>query len=167
MDKSLIRLQENIPLTEGEIKEIEQGHKGVLRVVAVTIALSMVFMGLIAIFSVKKETLDGLGYKDYFAFFCLGLSFFCFCYLMAWLCVLYFRYNWRKDKLRGKNRLVSVVIDRDKTEHAEYLTFSGPADQAKIRIEVDMEDYHRYPVGSKVIVTYLKFSRKALEISDF
>lgn len=69
--------------------------------------------------------------------------------------------------MQGKNRLVSVVVDRDKTEHAEYLTFLGPADNEKIRIEVDLEDYHRYPVGSKVIVTYLKFSRKALEITDF
>lgn len=111
--------------------------------------------------------MEGLGYKDYFAFLCVGLLFFGFCYFFAWLCVQYFRYNWRKDKLQGKNRLVSVVVDPDKTEHAEYLTFLGPADNEKIRIEVDLEDYHRYPVGSKVIVTYLKFSRKALEITDF
>lgn len=158
-----LRLEENIPLTVDEIKEIERGHKSVLRAVVVTILVSMVFMGMIGVFSVSKETLDGLGYEDYFAFFCVGFLFFCFCYLMAWFCVAYFRYNWKKDKVIGKNRLVSVVVDRDKTEHGEYLTFAGP-EHEKIRIEVDLEDYQRYPLGSKVLVTYLKFSRKAIDI---
>ncbi|MDR6783351.1 hypothetical protein ABIE26_000161 [Pedobacter africanus] len=160
-----VRLEENIPLTADEINEMERGHKAMLRMIALTIALGMVFMGVIAVFSVKKETLDGLDYEDYFAFLCVGLSFFCFCYLMAWLCIQYFKYNWRKDKSSGKNRLSTVVVDRDKTEHAEYLTFEGPAH--KIRIEVDLEDYQRYPVGSKVLVTYLKFSKKALNIKTW
>lgn len=160
-----VRLEENIPLTGDEINEMERGHKAMLRMIALTITLGMVFMGVIAVFSVKKETLDGLDYEDYFAFLCVGLLFFCFCYLMAWLCVQYFRHNWKKDKSSGKSRLSTVVVDRDKTEHAEYLTFEGPA--GKIRIEVDLEDYQRYPVGSKVLVTYLKFSKKALNIETW
>lgn len=36
----------------------------------------------------------------------------------------YSRYNWNKDKLKGKNKLRTVIINRDKTEHAEYLTFT-------------------------------------------
>ena len=167
IDKLQIQLQQNIPLREEEIMEMERGHKVMMRIIAVTIAVSMVLMGLIAVFAVKKETLEGLGYEDYFAFVCGGVSFFCFCYLIAWLCVQYSRYNWRKDKLKGKNRLTSVVVDRDKTEHAEYLTFLGPADNERIRIEVDLEDYNRYKIGSRVIVTYLKFSKKVLEITDF
>lgn len=160
-----VRLEENIPLTGDEINEMERGHKAMLRMIALTITLGMVFMGVIAVFSVKRETLDGLDYEDYFAFLCVGLLFFCFCYLMAWLCVQYFRYNWKKDKSSGKSRLSTVVVDRDKTEHAEYLTFEGPT--GKIRIEVDLEDYQRYPVGSKVLVTYLKFSKKALNIETW
>ena len=38
---------------------------------------------------------------------------------------------------------MTIVIGRDKTEHAEYLTFSGPAKNEKIRIEVKQEDYGR------------------------
>jgi len=78
----------------------------------------------------------------------------------------YNKYNWKKDKLNGKNKLTSVVINRDKTEHAEYLTFAGPFKNEKIRIEVKQEDYNRYKAGSKVVVTYLKFSKKALKIID-
>ena len=167
IDKLQIQLQQNIPLGEEEIMEMDRGHKVMTKMIAVIIAVSVVLMGLIAVFTVKKETLEALGYEDYFAFLCVGLSFFCFCYLIAWLCVQYSRYNWKKDKLNGKNRLTSMVVDRDKTEHAEYLTFVGPADNEKIRIEVDLEDYNRYKIGSKVIVTYLKFSKKALEITDF
>lgn len=48
----------------------------------------------------------------------------------------YSRYNWNKDKLKGKNKLRTVIINRDKTEHAEYLTFTGPLKNQKIRIEV-------------------------------
>lgn len=76
IDNSQIWLQENISLTEDEIKEIERGHKVMMRMLAVTI--SIIFMGIIAILSVEKETLEGLGYEDYFSFFCVGLLFFCF-----------------------------------------------------------------------------------------
>lgn len=167
IDKLQIQLQQNIPFRQEEIMEVDRAHKVMIKMIAVIIAVSMVLMGVIAVFSVKKETLEELDYEDYFAFLCVGLSFFCFCYLIAWLCVQYSRYNWRKDKLNGKNRLTSMVVHRDKTEHAEYLTFLGPADNEKIRIEVDLEDYNRYKIGSKVIVTYLKFSKKALEITGF
>lgn len=166
IDSSQIYLQENIPLSEEEIKEMEQVHQVIIRVVAITIVVSMAIMGLIGAFAVKRETLQELGCEDYFAFLCIGVLFFGFCYFFAWLCAQYFRYKWRKDKLNGKNKLTSIVIYRDKTEHAGYLTFSGPLKNEKIRIEVKPGDYYRYKIGSKVIVTYLKFTKKALEITD-
>lgn len=145
---------------------METGQKGVMGIVVITLVVGILFLAIIAVLSVRKETLDNLKYYDYIAFSCIGFLFFCFCYFFAWLADRYSKYNWKKDKLNGKNKLTSVVIKRDKTEHAEYLTFSGPFKNEKIRIEVKPEDYDRYQIGSKVIVTYLKFSKQALEIAD-
>lgn len=167
IENSQIRLQENIPLTDDEIEQTEIDQKVFMRVAVITLVIGIFFLGIIAVLSVKKETLDNLKYYDYIAFSFIGLLFFSFCYLIAVLADRYNKYNWKKDKLNGKNKLTSVVINRDKTEHAEYLTFAGPFRNEKIRIEVKQEDYNRYKIGSKVIVTYLKFSKKALEITDF
>jgi len=162
-----IRLQENIPLTEEEIEQMETGQKAVMRIAVITLLAGMLFIGIIAALSVEKETLHNLKYYDYIAFTAIGLLMFSCCYCIAWLVDRYSKYNWKKDKLNGKNRLTSVVIGRDKTEYAEYLTFSGRFKNEKIRIEVKQEDYNRYKIGSKVIVTYLKFSKMALDIADF
>lgn len=166
IENSQVRLQENIPLTDAEIKQAEIAQKVFMRIAVITLVIGIFFLGIIAVLSVKKETLDNLKYYDYLAFSCIGLLFFSFCYLIAVLVDRYNKYNWKKDKLNGKNKLTSVVINRDKTEHAEYLTFAGPFRNEKIRIEVKQEDYNHYKIGSKVIVTYLKFSKKALEITD-
>jgi hypothetical protein len=166
IDYMQIQLQENIPLTEEEIKQMEATQKTFMRIAVITLVAGMFFIGIIAALAVEKETLDNLKYYDYIAFTAIGLLMFSFCYCIAWLADRYNKYNWKKDKLNGKNRLTSVVIGRDKTEHAEYLTFSGPFKNEKIRIEVKQEDYNRYKTGSKVIVTYLKFSRTALDITD-
>jgi hypothetical protein len=167
IDYMQIQLQENIPLTEEEIGQMETVQKAVMRIVVITIVAGIFFIGIIAALAVEKETLNNLKYYDYIAFAAIGLLMFSFCYCIAWLADRYNKYNWKKDKLNGKNRLTSVVIGRDKTEHAEYLTFSGPFKNEKIRIEVKQEDFNRYKIGSKVIVTYLKFGKRALDIADF
>ena len=163
---SQIELQENIPLTENEIQEAEKGLNVGMKIATITIAVTTVFLGVIAVLCTTKENLSKLKYYDYISFALVGLLMFCFCYLIALLADRYNKHNWKKDKLNGKNRLISVVIDRDKTEHAEYLTFSGPLENEKVRIEVKQEYYNRFQIGSKVMVTYLKFSKKALEITD-
>lgn len=165
IDNSQIRLQENIPLSEEEVKQIETEQKKGMKVIVITLAVSILFIGIIAALSVDKEVFYTLKYYDYIVFVGIGLSLFVFCYSIAWLTDKYMRHNWKKDKLKGKNKLTTIVINRDKTEHAEYLTFAGPLKNQKIRIEVKQEDYNRYKVGSKVIVTYLKFSKRALEIN--
>jgi hypothetical protein len=167
IDNSQIQLQENIPLTDEEIKQMEAAQKVFMKVAVITLAIATLLIGIIAAFSTEKEHLYNLKYYDYIVFAGLGLSLFGFCYLIAWLADKYNKHNWKKDKLNGKNKLTSVVINRDKTEHAEYLTFAGPFENPKIRIEVKQEDFDRYKIGSKVVVTYLKFSKKALEIIDF
>lgn len=161
---SHIQLQENIPLTEEEIKQTDTAQKTMMRVAVITIAVAILLIGIIAASSVKEETLNNLKYYDYLVFGGIGLSLFGFCYFIAWGVSKYDRYNWEKDKSAGKSKLTSVVINRDKTEHAEYLTFAGPLENQKIRLEVKPEDYKRYTIGSKVMVTYLKFSKKAIEI---
>lgn len=161
-----IELQENIPLTEDEITEIEKGFKLMMKIITITIAMTLVLLGIIAAMCTTKENLNSLKYYDYFGFAMVGLLLFAFSYFIAWCADRYNKHNWKKDKLIGKNRLMSVVIGRDKTEHAEYLTFAGPVTNEKIRIEVKQEEYSRYKIGSRVIVTYLKFSKRALDINE-
>ena len=167
INNSQIQLQENIPLTDEEIKQMETMLKPVMKIVIITIVITELLMGIIAALCTKKEDLYNLKYYDYIGFTVLGLLLFIICCSIAWLADKYNKHNWKKDKLNGKNKLTSVVINRDKTEHAEYLTFVQPFENQKIRIEVNPEDYNRYKIGSRVIVTYLKFSKKALEIIDF
>ncbi|MGY0037416.1 hypothetical protein [Pedobacter sp. NJ-S-72] len=108
IDNSQIQLQENIPLTEEEIKQMETEQKVFMRVAVITLIVGIFFLVIIPVLSVNKETLDDLKYYDYIAFSCIGLMFYSsFCYFFAGLVY----------------RLTSVVINRDETEHAECLTF--------------------------------------------
>lgn len=102
IDNSQIQLQENIPLTDDEIKKMDTGQKEVLKIVVITLATGLFFLGIITALCVKKEDFDQLKYDDYISFAIVGL----------------------------------------------------------------LLDYNRYKIGSKVIITYLKFSKKALEITD-
>ena len=72
----------------------------------------------------------------------------------------------KRIRPQGKNKLTSAIINRDKTEHAEYLTFAWPSKNDKIRIRIMPEDYSRYPVGTKLTVIYLKFGKEALELVE-
>lgn len=166
IDNLEIQLQENIPLTEEEIKQIEIEQKKGMRIFVITLTISILFLGIFAALCVDKETLCALKYYDYIVFAGIGLFLFGFCYSIGFLADKYSRYNWNKDKLKGKKKLKTVIINRDKTEHAEYLTFAGPLKNQKTRIEVKEQEYKRYKIGSKVTVTYLEFSKKALEIVD-
>jgi hypothetical protein len=95
-----------------------------------------------------------------------GLALFGFAYLISFLVTGYDRRNWKKDKIHGKNKLISIIINRDKTEYGEYLTFAGKSKNDKIRLEVDPEVYARYQKGTKVVVIYLKYSKTAIFISE-
>lgn len=161
---SQIRLQENIPLTEEEIRLMEEEQKGVMRMFVITFVIGILFIGIIGVLSVEKETLYNLKYYDYIGFVGVGLILFVICFFIAWVADGYNIHNWEKDKSQGKNKLTSVVINRDKTEHAEYLTFAGPLENQKIRIEVKQEDFSHYKIGAEVIVIYLKYSRRAIEV---
>jgi hypothetical protein len=164
IDISQIHLQENIPLTEEEIRQFETTQKTALKIAVITITIAIPLLGAIAALSAKKETLYNLKYYDYVLFAGVGLFLFAFFYFMAWLADKFSKHNWQKDKLNGKSKLTSVVVNRHKTEDGQYLTFAGPSENKKIRIEVEQADYNRYKIGSKVTVTYLKYSRKSLEI---
>ncbi|WP_162799913.1 hypothetical protein [Pedobacter jeongneungensis] len=161
-----IRLEENIPLNDEDLKHIETQEKGVKNVLPFvlggSISLLMAFTALLL-----KDHFADFKYYDYILFVGAGFAMYGFCYCFAWLVMSYDSANWKKDKAGGKNKLISVVINRDKTEHAEYLTFAGPDKNGKIRIRVKPEDYSRYPIGTKVAVIYLKFSKEALALKRF
>lgn len=158
-----IQLQENIPLSAEEIKRIEAKIKGFRKMISVVLAFATVLvMGFIAF--LLKDSQTQFKYYDYLLFVAGGFALFGFCYLIAQLVVWYDVANWKKDKVSGKNKLLSIVVDRDKTEYGEYLTFAGITGNDKIRLKVKPEDYSHYPIGTKLSVTYLKFSKEVLYI---
>ena len=163
IDYSKIILQENIALTADEIANWESLQKQSGKTIPLILGGSTIFtMALIAWFI--KDDFTGFRYYDYILFGAAGLALFFLCYFFVWVINLYDNNNWKKDKLQGKNKLTSIIIDRDKTEYGEYLSFAGPHNNQKIRIKVKQQDYSRYQPGAKIIVTYLKFSKEALEL---
>ncbi|KQM75056.1 hypothetical protein ASE74_03515 [Pedobacter sp. Leaf216] len=160
-----IQLEENIPLNDEDLKHIASMEEGVKKVLPMVLGGSIFLLMAFTALLLKDHFAD-FKYYDYILFVGAGFAMYGFCYCFAWLVMSYDSANWKKDKARGKNKLISVVINRDKTEHAEYLTFAGPAKKDKIRIRVKPKDYSRYSVGTKLTVVYLKFSKEALELTE-
>ncbi|RXM53396.1 MULTISPECIES: hypothetical protein [unclassified Chryseobacterium] len=158
-----IQLQENIPFSTEEIKRIEAELKGFRKMISVILAFATVLvMGFIAF--LMRDSQTQFKYYDYLLFVAGGFALFGFCYLIAQLVVWYDAANWKKDKVIGKNKLVSIVVGRDETEYGKYLTFAGITGADKIRLRVKPEYYSHYPIGTKLSVTYLKFSKEVLYI---
>jgi len=164
-DDITIILEENIPLADADLKYIEVQEKGFKAALPAILGGCTLLLMLITTFLIWDHFVNFV-YYEYILFVGAGFAMYGFCYSFAWLIMRYDSANWKKDKAQGKNKLTSVVINRDKTEHAEYLTFAGPSENDKIRIRVKPEDYSRYPVGTKLTVIYLKFSKEALEFFE-
>lgn len=165
IDYAQIHLQENIPLSDEEIKSFETEQRKTARIIPIVLAISTFAVMAIGVFCIE-DFFSKFKYYEYILFLCGGLALFGFTYLISLLVTGYDRRNWKKDKVYGKNRLSSMVIGSDTTEYGEYLTFAGPAKNDKIRILVKPEDYSRYPTGTKVMVTYLKYSKITLSIRE-
>ena len=159
-----IQLQENIPLSDQDLQHIKTQQRVFTKTVPIVLAGCTLFTMLLASLFIKDKFAT-FKYYDYILFICGGFALYAFCYLISLMVSVYDNRNWKKDKLNGKNKLKSVIIHRDKTEYAEYLTFAGPHANDKIRIRVTQEDFNRYETGAKILVTYLKYSKEALEIS--
>lgn len=165
-DDFKIQLQENLPFSSAEIEDIERKLKGFRKIIFIVIAsATLLVMGFIVF--LMKNSLAKFRYYDYLLFVAAGFALFGFCYLIGCLVLWYDTANWKKDKRIGKNKLLSIVIDQDTTEYGEYLTFAGIGENDKIRLKVKSEDYSRYPKGTRLSVTYLKFSKEVLEIVEF
>ena len=111
-----------------------------------------------------RDDFRTLRYYDYLLLVGAALALYFFFYCIGWLLMKYDIHNWEKDVRFGKCRLTTVIINRDKTEYGEYLTFAGPVKKDKIRIQVQEADYKQYEIGINTIVTYLKYSKEALRI---
>ncbi|MGG5208733.1 hypothetical protein ACQWU4_07275 [Chryseobacterium sp. MIQD13] len=163
IDYSQIQLQENIPLSEEEIKNFEEERKKLAKLIPTVLGIStfivIVFCGFIKGFSTFK-------FYEYMLFAAAGFALFLFTYLISFLVTGYDSHNWKKDKIHGKNRLISIIINRDKTEYGEYLSFAGKSKNDIIRLEVELEIYSRYQIGTRVEIEYLKHGKKVLSIHE-
>lgn len=166
IDYLQIKLQENIPLSDDEIKHIDKQRREFFKnTPGILFACTLLIMA-IAYYFLQNE-FSNSQYYGYILFASAGFALFGFSYLIIWLTFRNFKTNWEKDITNGKNKLSSVIINRHKTENDEYIvTFAGRHKDEKIRIPVKKVVYYNYPIGTKVLVTYLKYSNEVLELTE-
>lgn len=160
IDYSLIKLQENIPLTDIEIETFEAEDKKNKAEIAGIVLIPVVILIFLLSFIMEN-------YKDKFLFVILtGLVLFGILFGIINLIINYNTKRWQKDKKLGKHILESIVIDKQNIEdNATTITFSGVKKGSKIKLHIDRDDYDKYPIGAKVIVTYLKYRKEILNIT--
>ena len=110
IDDLQILLEENIPLTAEEVNQIETEQKTGMKIFLITLIISILFLGIFAALCVDKEVFYVLKYYDYIVFAGIGILLFGFCYSIGFLVNKYSSYNWNKDKLKGKNKLRTIII---------------------------------------------------------
>ncbi|WP_284461380.1 hypothetical protein [Chryseobacterium sp.] len=164
VDYSQIHLQENIPLHEEEINNIAAQKKDFFKNVPASLLVALIMLVLIACYFLQND-FKNFKYYHYILFIGVVVALYAFFYALIWLIYQYFLRNWKKDIENGKNHLTSIVTSRHKTENDEYImTFAGRNKHEKIRLPAEREDYHRYEAGTKVVITYLKYSKVILSI---
>ncbi|SKD09068.1 hypothetical protein SAMN05660461_4947 [Chitinophaga ginsengisegetis] len=164
IDYLQIVLQENIPLSDEEIAHIDKQRREFFKNTTGILMAGTLLIMAIAYYFIQNELIN---FRYYVLFVFAGFAMFSFFYLIVWLTFRNFKKNWEKDIRHGKNKLSSVIISRHKTENDEYmLTFAGRHKGEKFRIPVKKADYYRYETGAKARVTYLKYSKEALELSN-
>jgi hypothetical protein len=164
IDYSQIELQENIPLSDEEIKNFEKERKKLAKLIPIILGVATLF---VVIFGAFIKGFSTFKFYEYMLLAGGGFALFVFAYLISFLVTGYDNRNWKKDKIHGKNRLTSIVINRDKTEYGEYLSFAGKSKKEIIRLEVELKIYSHYQIGTKVKVEYLKHGKKVLSIHEF
>ncbi|MCQ9637470.1 hypothetical protein MP477_21170 [Chryseobacterium sp. WG23] len=166
VDYSQIHLQENIPLHEEEINNIATQKKDFFKNTPASLLVALIIMVLIACYFLQND-FKNFKYYHYLLFIGIVLALYAFFYFLIWLTYKYYLRNWKKDIETGKNQLTSIVISRHKTENDEYMmTFAGRSQHEKIRLPAEKEDYYRYETGTKVVVSYLKYSKVILFIHE-
>ncbi|MDQ0641509.1 hypothetical protein QF042_005074 [Pedobacter sp. W3I1] len=165
IDYLQVKLEEKIPLSEQDIKHIGEQKRDFFKdTPGILLACTLLIMAVAYYFLHGEWT--NLRYYHYIVFVLAGLALFSLLYLTIWLVFRNFRNNWERDIKNGKNKLSSVIISYHKTEHGEYIvTFAGRHKGEKIRMPVKKTDYYNYQIGTKVLVTYLKYSKEVLELT--
>lgn len=165
IDYLQVKLEENIPLSAEEIKQIDKQRREFFKNTPGMLLACTLLIIAIAYYFLQNEWIN-FQYYHYFLFALAGFTLFSFSYLIVWLTFRNFRNNWEKDITNGKNKLASVIIGLHKTEHDEYIiTFAGRHKAEKIVIPVKKSDYYNYPIGTKVVITYLKYSKELLNLT--
>jgi hypothetical protein len=164
IDYSEIILQENIPLNNDDITYIEEQRKGFRKIPVILAFCTLITMGMACWFI--RDKFKSFLYYEYLLLVFATFALYIFCYFIGRLIIRYDSNNWLKDSRSRKSKLTSVIINRDKTEYGEYLTFAGKHKGDKIRIRVKEKDYKSFQIGAKIIVVYLKFSKEALQLIE-
>lgn len=161
LDYSQIYIQENIRLTQ-EYMDYIADYKHGLSITTFSIPGTMAIILTPIFFFCFYESID----HKVRTFLYLLIGIFTVLYILyrwAYSCDLKL---WEKDIKNGKNKLTSIVLYRNDDD--EYsLTFAAwNKKETNIRLIVTKEEYLRYSVGTKVVVTYLKYRKDVLSIHE-
>lgn len=164
IDYSQIYLRENIPLSEEEVNTIATHKRDFFKDFSGVVIAVIMITTLITAFFLKNE-FKNFKYYHYILFIAAAVALYLFFLIIHWLIYQYVKGRWKKDIENGKNRLKSIIISKHKTEGDEYIiTFAGCRQGEKIRLPVEEKDYYQYETGTKVTVTYLKYSKEVLSL---
>ncbi|MEJ5105335.1 hypothetical protein [Chryseobacterium sp. MYb328] len=164
IDYSQIHLQENIPLNEEELHRIAIHKRDFFKDFSGVVLAVIILVMLTGAYFLQNE-FKNFKYYHYLLFFGVAVALYLFFLLMHWLLYQYFKGRWKKDIQNGKNRLESIIISKHKTEGDEYIiTFAGCHKGKKIMLSVEKTDYDQYEIGTKVMVTYFKYSKEVLSL---
>lgn len=165
IDYSQIYLQENIPLNEEEVNIIVINKRDFFKNFSGVVIAVIMLMMLIAAYFLQNE-FKNFKYYHYILFIAVAIALYLIFLIIHRLIYQYFKGRWKKDIENGKNKLRSVIISKHKTESDEYIiTFAGCHKGEKIRLPVEKKDYDEYDMGTKVTVSYLKYSKKILSLA--
>jgi hypothetical protein len=164
IDYSQILLQENIPFSKEELADFEKSmdiNKKIPRYVSLLVLPLMAFIVWLI-----KDNLSKLKMVDFLLLAFATLLGYFFMYGIAKLLLMFDDNRLKKDLRIGKSKLQTFIINKDKTEYGEYITFAGRNEKEKIRLEVSQQDYKRLQTGTKVLVAFLKYRQQSITIEE-
>jgi hypothetical protein len=156
---------ENKPLTDTEVLQLEKDQKLNSKTLMLFAFVSVLCVTLLIVIALIKNQIS-LNESDYSFLFYVVLTLALCVFVVFGLIVGLDKRNLGKDKLNGKITVETVMVYGTRSRYGQYLLFAGKNKKDTIRLEVTNDVFKKYQIGTKVIITYLHFSKKLLEISE-
>jgi hypothetical protein len=159
-DYTQVNLQEQVPMSDAEIKEVKKRMSWLAKATLKIIVMIEVILLIFLIWCIKP-----ISKNDYSFLMLVFLPTVGICHLIFWLLTKFSNINLKKDIAIGKNVLTSVLIGKRKARRVgTFFIIAGRHQKEKISLPVDYQNYSHYQIGQKFTVHYLKYSKEILRI---